>query len=125
MLCMWGLLIVLMFCHMIQVQEAVHGVTIEECQAALQNHNWNVQKAVHYLKASHLHARTHTRTPARTHARKSILDLDFNRCSSLILADVLLSLLLYFTLLLYYCSILVELQVAFYFLPSAATEFTP
>ncbi|KAM9323009.1 tyrosine kinase, non-receptor, 2b [Pholidichthys leucotaenia] len=34
------------------VQEAVHGVTIEECQAALQNHNWNVQKAVQYLKVS-------------------------------------------------------------------------
>ncbi|XP_052319206.1 activated CDC42 kinase 1-like isoform X2 [Oncorhynchus keta] len=33
------------------VQEAVHGVTVEECQTALQNHNWNVQKAVHYLKA--------------------------------------------------------------------------
>lgn len=37
-------------CCVIQVQEAVHGVTLEECQAALQNHNWNVQKAVHYLK---------------------------------------------------------------------------
>lgn len=35
---------------MIQVQEAVHGVTLEECQAALQNHSWNVQKAVNYLK---------------------------------------------------------------------------
>uniref|UniRef100_A0AAQ5YYM1 Activated CDC42 kinase 1 n=1 Tax=Amphiprion ocellaris TaxID=80972 RepID=A0AAQ5YYM1_AMPOC len=34
--------------------EAVHGVTIEECQAALQNHNWNVQKAVHYLKVEQL-----------------------------------------------------------------------
>lgn len=32
------------------MQEAVHGVTIEECQTALQNHSWNVQKAVHYLK---------------------------------------------------------------------------
>uniref|UniRef100_A0A3B4WSA0 Tyrosine kinase, non-receptor, 2b n=1 Tax=Seriola lalandi dorsalis TaxID=1841481 RepID=A0A3B4WSA0_SERLL len=41
-------------CCMIQVQEAVHGVTIEECQAALQNHNWNVQKAVHYLKVEQL-----------------------------------------------------------------------
>lgn len=41
-------------CHTIQVQEAVHGVTTEECQAALQNHNWNVQKAVHYLKVSYL-----------------------------------------------------------------------
>uniref|UniRef100_A0A672H8H0 Activated CDC42 kinase 1 n=1 Tax=Salarias fasciatus TaxID=181472 RepID=A0A672H8H0_SALFA len=38
----------------LQVQEAVHGVTIEECQAALQNHNWNVQKAVHYLKVEQL-----------------------------------------------------------------------
>ncbi|XP_047445588.1 tyrosine kinase, non-receptor, 2b isoform X2 [Mugil cephalus] len=36
------------------VQEAVHGVTIEECHAALQNHNWNVQKAVHYLKVEQL-----------------------------------------------------------------------
>ncbi|KAG5847305.1 hypothetical protein ANANG_G00124610 [Anguilla anguilla] len=36
------------------VQEAVHGVTIEECQAALQNHSWNVQRAVHYLKAKQL-----------------------------------------------------------------------
>nr|XP_057925175.1 tyrosine kinase, non-receptor, 2b isoform X5 [Doryrhamphus excisus] len=36
------------------VQEAVHGVTIEECRAALQNHNWNVQKAVHYLKVEQL-----------------------------------------------------------------------
>jgi len=34
------------------VQEAVHGVTIEECQVALQNHSWNVQKAVHYLKVT-------------------------------------------------------------------------
>ncbi|CAG5897067.1 unnamed protein product [Menidia menidia] len=39
---------------MIQVQEAVHGVTLEECQAALQNHNWNVQKAVQYLKVEQL-----------------------------------------------------------------------
>lgn len=37
-------------CCAIQVQEGVHGVTIEECQAALQNHNWNVEKAVNYLK---------------------------------------------------------------------------
>ncbi|CAF97625.1 unnamed protein product, partial [Tetraodon nigroviridis] len=36
------------------VQEAVHGVTLEECQAALQNHGWNVQKAVHYLKVEQL-----------------------------------------------------------------------
>ncbi|XP_017275768.1 tyrosine kinase, non-receptor, 2b isoform X4 [Kryptolebias marmoratus] len=36
------------------VQEAVHGVTIEECQAALQNHSWDVQKAVNYLKVEQL-----------------------------------------------------------------------
>ncbi|XP_029686600.1 tyrosine kinase, non-receptor, 2b isoform X2 [Takifugu rubripes] len=36
------------------VQEAVHGVTLEECQAALQNHSWNVQKATHYLKVEQL-----------------------------------------------------------------------
>ncbi|KAM6918331.1 activated CDC42 kinase 1-like [Xenentodon cancila] len=36
------------------VQEAVHGVTFEECQGALQNHNWNVQKAVQYLKVEQL-----------------------------------------------------------------------
>ncbi|KAJ8357047.1 hypothetical protein SKAU_G00198410 [Synaphobranchus kaupii] len=36
------------------VQEAVHGVTIEECQAALQTHSWNVQRAVHYLKLEQL-----------------------------------------------------------------------
>uniref|UniRef100_A0A669E844 Activated CDC42 kinase 1 n=1 Tax=Oreochromis niloticus TaxID=8128 RepID=A0A669E844_ORENI len=36
------------------VQEAVHGVTMEECQAALHNHNWNVQQAVHYLKVEQL-----------------------------------------------------------------------
>ncbi|XP_015685783.1 activated CDC42 kinase 1-like, partial [Protobothrops mucrosquamatus] len=37
-----------------QVQETVHGVTTEECQAALQNHSWNVQKAVQYLKVEQL-----------------------------------------------------------------------
>ncbi|XP_029930708.1 activated CDC42 kinase 1 isoform X2 [Myripristis murdjan] len=36
------------------VQEAVHGVTLEECQTALQHHNWNVEKAVHYLKVEQL-----------------------------------------------------------------------
>lgn len=34
----------------LQVQEAVHGATIEECRAALQNQNWDVHKAVIYLK---------------------------------------------------------------------------
>uniref|UniRef100_A0A672RYW9 Activated CDC42 kinase 1 n=1 Tax=Sinocyclocheilus grahami TaxID=75366 RepID=A0A672RYW9_SINGR len=29
-------------------------ITIEECQTALQNHSWNVQKAVHYLKVEQL-----------------------------------------------------------------------
>ncbi|XP_026577466.1 activated CDC42 kinase 1-like isoform X3 [Pseudonaja textilis] len=36
------------------VQDTVHGVTTEECKAALQNHNWNVQKAVQYLKVEQL-----------------------------------------------------------------------
>ncbi|CAL8343983.1 unnamed protein product [Merluccius merluccius] len=36
------------------VQEAVHGVTIEECQTALQNHGWSAHKAVHYLKVEQL-----------------------------------------------------------------------
>ncbi|XP_048720592.1 activated CDC42 kinase 1 isoform X7 [Caretta caretta] len=36
------------------VQEMVHGVTTEECQAALQNHGWSVQRAIQYLKVEHL-----------------------------------------------------------------------
>lgn len=28
----------------------VHGVTTEECQEALQNHSWSVQRAAQYLK---------------------------------------------------------------------------
>uniref|UniRef100_A0AAR2JSW7 Activated CDC42 kinase 1 n=1 Tax=Pygocentrus nattereri TaxID=42514 RepID=A0AAR2JSW7_PYGNA len=36
------------------VQEAVHGVTVEECQAALQSHSWNIQEAVQYLKVEQL-----------------------------------------------------------------------
>nr|XP_042699846.1 activated CDC42 kinase 1 isoform X9 [Chrysemys picta bellii] len=36
------------------VQEMVHGVTTEECQAALQNHGWNVQRAIQYLKVEQL-----------------------------------------------------------------------
>ncbi|KAL8188267.1 UNVERIFIED_CONTAM: hypothetical protein K2H54_064402 [Gekko kuhli] len=36
------------------VQETVHGVTTEECQAALQNHGWNVQRAIQYLKVEQL-----------------------------------------------------------------------
>uniref|UniRef100_A0A3Q2PIV6 Activated CDC42 kinase 1 n=1 Tax=Fundulus heteroclitus TaxID=8078 RepID=A0A3Q2PIV6_FUNHE len=37
-----------------QVQEAVHGVTIAECQTALKNNNWDVLKAVNYLKVEQL-----------------------------------------------------------------------
>ncbi|XP_072789627.1 activated CDC42 kinase 1 isoform X6 [Taeniopygia guttata] len=36
------------------VQDAVHGVTTEECQTALQNHGWNVQRAIQYLKVEQL-----------------------------------------------------------------------
>uniref|UniRef100_A0A8C3STP5 non-specific protein-tyrosine kinase n=1 Tax=Chelydra serpentina TaxID=8475 RepID=A0A8C3STP5_CHESE len=36
------------------VQEMVHGVTTEECQAALQNHGWSVQRAIQYLKVEQL-----------------------------------------------------------------------
>ncbi|XP_029471577.1 activated CDC42 kinase 1 isoform X2 [Rhinatrema bivittatum] len=36
------------------VQGTVHGVTTEECQTALQNHGWSVQKAVQYLKVEQL-----------------------------------------------------------------------
>ncbi|XP_021171317.2 tyrosine kinase, non-receptor, 2b isoform X4 [Fundulus heteroclitus] len=37
-----------------RVQEAVHGVTIAECQTALKNNNWDVLKAVNYLKVEQL-----------------------------------------------------------------------
>ncbi|KAI5610244.1 activated CDC42 kinase 1-like isoform X3, partial [Silurus asotus] len=37
-----------------KVQEAVHGVTVEECQTALQSHGWNIQKAIEYLKVEQL-----------------------------------------------------------------------
>ncbi|XP_051841472.1 activated CDC42 kinase 1 isoform X1 [Antechinus flavipes] len=36
------------------VQAMVHGVTTEECQAALQNHSWSVPRAVQYLKVEQL-----------------------------------------------------------------------
>uniref|UniRef100_A0A8C8RX46 Activated CDC42 kinase 1 n=1 Tax=Pelusios castaneus TaxID=367368 RepID=A0A8C8RX46_9SAUR len=36
------------------VQDMVHGVTTEECQAALQNHGWNVPRAIQYLKVEQL-----------------------------------------------------------------------
>lgn len=64
---------------MFQVQEAVHGVTLEECQAALQNHSWNVQKAVNYLKVRHTH--THPPVPRLAHkvkAKQSHTDLSWN-----------------------------------------------
>ncbi|XP_075928957.1 activated CDC42 kinase 1 isoform X2 [Petromyzon marinus] len=37
-----------------QVQLLVHGVTTDECQAALQAHLWDVPRAVHYLKVEQL-----------------------------------------------------------------------
>ncbi|XP_019122500.1 activated CDC42 kinase 1 isoform X1 [Larimichthys crocea] len=33
-----------------QVQGAVHGVTLEECQAALQSHSWSIPQAINHLK---------------------------------------------------------------------------
>ncbi|XP_051482737.1 activated CDC42 kinase 1 isoform X6 [Apus apus] len=36
------------------VQDTVHGVTTEECQAALQNHGWSIQRAIQYLKVEQL-----------------------------------------------------------------------
>ncbi|XP_031757306.1 activated CDC42 kinase 1 isoform X4 [Xenopus tropicalis] len=49
----WSLPSKLLFTHT-KVQDTVHGVTTEECQTALQNHGWNVQKAVQYLKVEQL-----------------------------------------------------------------------
>ncbi|XP_051267007.1 activated CDC42 kinase 1 isoform X1 [Dicentrarchus labrax] len=37
-----------------QVQGAVHGVTLEECQAALQGHNWSIPQAINHLKVEQL-----------------------------------------------------------------------
>ncbi|KAA8580561.1 hypothetical protein FQN60_013519, partial [Etheostoma spectabile] len=37
-----------------QVQGSVHGVTLEECQAALQSHNWSVPQAIDHLKVEQL-----------------------------------------------------------------------
>ncbi|KAF1373225.1 hypothetical protein PFLUV_G00258170 [Perca fluviatilis] len=37
-----------------QVQGAVHGVTLEECQAALHTHNWSIPQAVNHLKVEQL-----------------------------------------------------------------------
>ncbi|XP_005051189.1 PREDICTED: activated CDC42 kinase 1 isoform X4 [Ficedula albicollis] len=36
------------------VQDTVHGVTTEECQAALQSHGWSIQRAIQYLKVEQL-----------------------------------------------------------------------
>lgn len=36
------------------LQVMVHGVTTEECQAALQSHGWSVQRAAQYLKVEQL-----------------------------------------------------------------------
>ncbi|TKS87504.1 Activated CDC42 kinase 1 [Collichthys lucidus] len=37
-----------------QVQGAVHGVTLEECQAALQSHSWSIPQAINHLKVEQL-----------------------------------------------------------------------
>ncbi|XP_068199727.1 activated CDC42 kinase 1 isoform X2 [Antennarius striatus] len=37
-----------------QVQGAVHGVTLDECEAALQSHSWSVPQAVNHLKVEQL-----------------------------------------------------------------------
>ncbi|KAF0028467.1 hypothetical protein F2P81_019554 [Scophthalmus maximus] len=37
-----------------QVQGSVHGVTLEECKAALQCHNWRIPQAINYLKVEQL-----------------------------------------------------------------------
>ncbi|KAM3593168.1 uncharacterized protein V6R79_007065 [Siganus canaliculatus] len=37
-----------------QVQGAVHGVTLTECQAALHSHNWSIPQAINHLKVEQL-----------------------------------------------------------------------
>lgn len=37
-----------------QVQGAVHGVTMEECQAALRSHSWSIPQAINHLKVEQL-----------------------------------------------------------------------
>nr|XP_046227823.1 activated CDC42 kinase 1 isoform X2 [Scatophagus argus] len=37
-----------------QVQGTVHGVTLEECEAALQSHNWSIPQAINHLKVEQL-----------------------------------------------------------------------
>lgn len=39
-----------------QLQAMVHGVTTEECQAALRSHSWSIQRAAQYLKVPPLPA---------------------------------------------------------------------
>lgn len=52
----------------------MHGVTLEECRAALQTHSWSVPQAVNHLKVSaQLHALTLKRSAslsARRHVHK-------------------------------------------------------
>lgn len=38
-----------------QVQEAVHGVTLDECRAALNSHSWSVAEAINHLKVLLIH----------------------------------------------------------------------
>ncbi|PIO27297.1 hypothetical protein AB205_0113960 [Aquarana catesbeiana] len=57
------------------VQEMVHGVTTEECQAALQNHGWNVQKAIQYLKVEQLFC---LGLKTRTECHKVLETFDWN-----------------------------------------------
>uniref|UniRef100_A0A8C9ZH34 Activated CDC42 kinase 1 n=1 Tax=Sander lucioperca TaxID=283035 RepID=A0A8C9ZH34_SANLU len=45
---------IISFWHHSQVQGAVHGVTLEECQAALQSHDWSIPQAVNHLKVEQL-----------------------------------------------------------------------
>ncbi|XP_060112469.1 non-receptor tyrosine-protein kinase TNK1 [Heteronotia binoei] len=45
-----------------EVQERVHGVTMEECREALRLHNWDLQKATQMLKVDQLfHISSHSR----------------------------------------------------------------
>lgn len=48
-----------------QLQAMVHGVTTEECQAALQSHSWSVQRAAQYLKVPSLPARPGIQGPSK------------------------------------------------------------
>ncbi|XP_075427115.1 activated CDC42 kinase 1 isoform X3 [Ascaphus truei] len=63
------------------VQEMVHGVTTEECQAALQNHGWNVQKAIQYLKVEQLFC-LGLKTRVECHKVLEMLDWNLETASS-------------------------------------------